>query len=61
MNGRSNKQNRHAKPLVEVVVAVVGEANTRMTVAIGSATRTNPMEEIIMEKVITLETVFKRD
>ena len=45
---------------MESVVDISREANTRMTVAIGSATRTNTTEGIIMEIIITLETVFKR-
>ena len=49
------------KPLVEAVAAKAMEANTRITVASGSATRTNLIEGII--KITTariLETVLKR-
>ena len=61
MKRRSSEQKRYVKPLVEAVVSVPRDSNARMTVANGSATRKNIMEGIMMEDVITLETVFKRE
>ena len=39
----SSNQRRHVKPLVELELVVARDANARMTVASGSATRTNLM------------------
>ena len=48
------------EPLVEVEVSNAREANSRMTVASGSATSKNLKEGIIkIVIVITLKTVFK--
>ena len=41
-------QRRHVNPLVEAVVAVAREVNSRMTVKSGILTRTNLMEGILM-------------
>ena len=51
---------RHVKPLVEAVVSVVSEANSRMNMVSGITTRTNLMEGMIVETIIILEAVFKR-
>ena len=51
---------RHMKPLVEAVVSVVSEANSRMNMVSGITTRTNLMEGMIVETIIILEAVFKR-
>ena len=57
---RSSDQRIHVKPLLEAVVSMAREVNTRTTVASVRATRTNLMEVIIMETVIIFLTLFKR-
>ena len=48
------------KPLVEALMDVARESNTRINVASRSTTRTKLTEGIIMETVIILEKMFKR-
>ena len=48
MNRISSEKMKHLKPLVESVVSMARDANSRMTVSSGSETRTNLMDVMIM-------------